>query len=80
MRIANYNYIYNNSTTPYFGTAIRRVVLDYSGESSDYPDILIGDLPDSNRVVIVTNSINIRKGMQRWGAKPNQLVVLDTRI
>ena len=52
MGIASYNYIYNNSTTPYFGTAIRRVVLDYSEKSADYPDILIGDLPDSNRVVI----------------------------
>jgi hypothetical protein len=50
--IASYNYIDNNTTTPYFGTAIRRVVLDYSREFADYPDILIGDLPDSNRVVI----------------------------
>ena len=38
--------------TPYFGMAIHQVVLDYSRESADYPDILIRDFPDSNRVVI----------------------------
>jgi hypothetical protein len=66
--IASYNYIYNNSTTPYVGTAIRRVVLDYSGESANYLDILIGDLLDSNRVVIGqhwTASYTVAKSIAR---------------